>query len=333
MHRLPLTVTLREGAYHIAWQGPLEGARLCASSIPYDPAPAPVCALEAPECTVPFTGLRTYFAVEAGGAPVWAADRAVEIPSVENFRDLGGYPAAGGKTVRWGRFFRSAVVNGLSQAEQATLAGMRIAQVFDFRAAPEADANPDALAEGTRYRNVPAFTHEGLAAKLVEMDLAERMSLIRTREDATPVRAMFTAIYAELPFANAAYRQVFDALDEESCLPLLQHCTAGKDRTGVCSALILLALGVLRETVLEDYLLSAPYRAESNAKLIAYFAAKGASEAALELGTELISVTPAMLNRTLEAIDARYPSIEAFLAAEYAVDAARLARWRALHTI
>lgn len=334
MHQPTLSVTLRDGSYQIRWSGFAEGARLFTSAVPYDPAPTPLGGLTGPEHTVPFAGKRAYFAVQAGEAePVWAAARAVEIPSVENFRDLGGYPARDGRSVRWGRFFRSAALNGLPSGEQAVLAGMRVAQVFDFRAASEAASTPDMLPEGTAYRNVPAFTASGEAARLVEMDLADRMRAIRTRADAEPVRAMFGAVYAELPFANAAYRQVFGALDSESGLPLILHCTAGKDRTGVICALILLALGVPKELVVEDYLLSAPYREAGNRQLLAAFARMGASEAALELAAEMITVTPAMLSRALDAVGERYPAIEAFLAAEYGVDAARISHWRALHTI
>jgi len=293
--------------------------------------------LNGAEHTVPFAGARTYFAVAAGQFQlIWAGDRAVEIPSVENLRDLGGYPAADGRVVRWGRFFRGAALQRMSPMERRVLDGMGVAQVFDLRTEDEAAAAPDVLPEGAAYRATPAFADRGDAGRLLQMDLTSRIQSVRTRADAEPVRRMFHGIYAELPFANLAYRAVLDALDipdGERSLPMLVHCTAGKDRTGVACALILLALGVSRQVVLEDYMLSKPYREESNRRLLAYFAGLGASEAALELAAEMVSVTPSLLNRALDAIGARYPDVNAFFAAEYGADARRLARWRALHTV
>jgi len=332
-----LTVRLLDGKhYRIRWDGPAEGARLFASVTPHDPAPQPLGALSGPEHTAPFTGARTYFAVQAANLPpVWAGDRAVEIRSVENLRDLGGYPAAEGRAVRWGRFFRGAVLRNMPPAELRVLHGLGLAQVFDFRTEGEAADTPYTLPENAVYRAVPAFADRGDAGRLLQMDLTSRIRSVRTPADAEPVRRMFGGIYAELPFANPAYRSVLDALDmpEGRGWPMLLHCTAGKDRTGMGCALILLALGAPREAILEDYMLSKPYREESNRRLLAYFAGLGATEPALELAAEMISVTPALLNRALDAIGARYPDAEAFFAAEYNADARRLARWRALHTV
>jgi protein-tyrosine phosphatase len=277
--------------------------------------------------------------VETGNCtPVWAGDRAVETRSVENLRDLGGYPAANGRTVRWGRFFRGAALpKNMPPEELRMLSNLHLAQVFDFRTEDEAADAPGPLPEGAVYRAVPAFADRGDAGRLLQMDLTSRIRSVQNRADADIVRRMFTGIYAELPFANSAYRTVLDALDmpdgERHGLPMLLHCTAGKDRTGIGCALILLALGAPREVILEDYMLSQPYREESNRRLLAYFAQLGATEPALELAAEMISVTPALLNRALDAIDARYPDLNAFFAAEYDADARRLARWRALHTV
>ena len=335
MQRPILTVRLLDnGHYRIQWNGSLQNARLFVSATPYDPAPTPLGRLDGPEHTVPFAGVRAYFAVIAGNAaPVWAASRSVEIRNVANFRDLGGYSTLDGRSVRWGRFFRSSALHGMSQEEQRVWTGMRIAQVFDFRGEQERIALPDCLPDPAVYRCTPAFTGQGEAARLVSMDMADQLRTIHTRADADPVRAMFRAVYTELAFSSAAYRRVLAALDAEHDLPIVFHCTAGKDRTGVCCALILLALGAPREVIMEDYLLSAPYREESNRRLLAHFAKEGMSDAALELAAEMVTVRPAMLGEALDAIDARYPNLECYFTAEYGADAARLAHWRDLHTI
>ena len=322
--------------YLLTFAGLTGEARLYAGAAPYDPAPAPIAVVSGSGCRVPspLPGARVYFALRTGeGDWVWAADRAVEVCGVENFRDLGGYPAHGGREVRWGRFFRSGRLRRLDEAGRAALAGLGLARIIDFRAVPEAAAQPDELPEGAEYLHVPAFAAGGAAARLVEMDMMEQLLPIRTEGDADAVRRMFASVYADLPFANAAYRRMFESLDDEDRLPMLQHCYAGKDRTGVSCALLLLALGVPREIVLADYLLSGRYRAEVNAQYLARLGEATLSAPAMALAGEMISVAPALLHSALNAIDARYQSFEAFLAAEYGVDAARLSRWRGIHTV
>jgi protein-tyrosine phosphatase len=224
-------------------------------------------------------------------------------------------------------------VCGLTDQGRRALADLRLAQVIDLRAAHEADAFPDELPDGVAYHLAPAIDVDHAAGGLLDMDMLPRLRGVHSDEDAARYDAMFTALYTTLPFGNAAYQRMFDALDAGGALPMLQHCSAGKDRTGVGCALLLLALGASRQTAIGDYMLSNSFRAEINRGYLSAMERAGLSKTAIDLVERMISTSADLIQGTLDAIDARYASFEDFLQAEYRVDAARLARWRAAHTV
>ncbi len=173
--------------------------------------------------------------------------RAWPLQGATNFRDLGGYPGHGGRRVRWRRLFRSEHLGGLTAADHATLAALGLARVFDFRGIDERASTPN---------NLPGVQEHSLA---IEPTVAQRMEAMQAAGQAITVPVM-VALMQELyrglvgPQSHR-YRELFDHL-LASDAPLVIHCTAGKDRTGVAAALILLALGVPVEVVRQDYLLT-----------------------------------------------------------------------------
>ena len=171
--------------------------------------------------------------------------RPVALAGASNVRDLGGWPAAGGR-VRFGRVFRAAALSGLTPADAAALAGLRVRTVCDLRGTAERAAAPSRLA-AVAVHSLPIEPSVGASLR----DILDTRDA--TGEDVlTLMRAAYTA-YA-LDWAHH-YRVVFDLLlDEREAL--LFHCSAGKDRTGFGAALILTALGTPRDAVMTDYLAS-----------------------------------------------------------------------------
>ena len=330
-----LIVTRRADAYCLRYPPQPDGAQLAWSATPYDPRPAPLCAAEgtARWVTSPDPSARVYFALQAQGRTAWAADMLVEIDTIDNFRDLGGYMTDDGRTVKWGCFFRSGVVAGMGETEGTMFARMGIRHILDYRAANEAQRAPDQYPGGARRLAVPAIPAQGSASTLVDMDMATRMRAVRTPQEAEEAYDMFLSLYDILPFGNAAYRQLFAVLDEPEGAPLIQHCSAGKDRTGVGCALLLLALGVDEATVRGDYLLSAVLRTDATRRFTEQMRQADIGPLGEALVARMLTVTPQMLNRALTAIQHRYPSLDAFFEAEYGIDAARRAAWRARYTV
>jgi protein-tyrosine phosphatase len=175
-------------------------------------------------------------------------DRIPALDGALNFRDLGGYRAADGRTVRWNTVFRSGTTHALTPADIAVLEQMGIRYAFDLRSNRERREQPNRLTEITnlsyRYRD-----HDKLPGDI--------RSLLHAKDaKAEDSRRIMLAVYRELPqeFADA-FRSLFNYVADGD-LPLVFNCAAGKDRTGVAAALLLSALGVPRDAVLEDYLLT-----------------------------------------------------------------------------
>jgi protein-tyrosine phosphatase len=177
--------------------------------------------------------------------------RVLPLEGGQNFRDLGGYRTTDGRSVRWGLLYRSGSMHFLTAADQAYLEKLRIRTICDFR--------------DTRERALePAIWPAGHPPQVIEDDYVLDMGGIgRSAPGHTPTaadaKATISGFYPQiLRQFNGQYRRMFDHLLAGDA-PLAFNCTAGKDRTGVAAALLLTALGVPRETVVEDYTLTNRY--------------------------------------------------------------------------
>ncbi len=173
--------------------------------------------------------------------------RVWRLQGTTNFRDLGGYPGHDGRPVRWRRLFWSAHLGGLTTDDQAALAALGLSAAFDFRGLAERDATPNQL---------PGVLQQSLA---IEPSVVQHLQhLLAAGQQATvPMMvALMEDLYRHLINDQAhRFAQLFAHLLQADA-PLVFHCTAGKDRTGVAAALILLALGVPRDVVRQDFLLT-----------------------------------------------------------------------------
>jgi protein-tyrosine phosphatase len=212
-----------------------------------------------------------------------------------NFRDLGGYPGQGGRPVRWRRLFRSDHLAGLTEADKSLLAGLGLAKAFDFRGEAERAA--------VTYE-LPGVTQHSLA---IEPTVVQRLQdLLSSGQALTPERTaeLMTELYRALVNDQAhRFAEFFEQLLQAEG-PVVFHCTAGKDRTGFAAALILLALGVPRDLVLEDYLIT-------NRVFQHPPAAQGGLPA--EVLAVLWRVQPGFLEAALHAVDTDHGGIERYL--------------------
>lgn len=252
------------------------------------------------------------------GTPL-AFDRA------ENFRELGGWPAAGGRTVKHGLFYRCGALCELaSEADRARFEALGIKVICDLRSSGERAAQPDPAFAGVRRHDISAILDEN--GKEVNFD--PNAFLQMDKQALTALGNMLSDFYARLPFDNAAYKAMFAEIRAGE-LPLLFHCSAGKDRTGVAAALILLALGADRETVLRDFMITNTCRPRSQAEYEASYGALVRKHPELQPTMAAMGgVVKENLLATLDAIDAKYPRIEDYFAAELEMTAADLEAMR-----
>lgn len=193
------------------------------------------------------------------------ADRHVLLEGQPNFRDLGGYKTADGRTVKWGQVYRSGELPRLTDADVVRLEDLGIRTVVNFLTPLETEARgADRLPEGVRELSQPiSGGAEGGLAKVV--------SEARQTGDFSKVPVELNAEIHRLMVQEAReqYATLLRQIADPSNRPLVFHCSHGVHRTGTAVAILLATLGVPWETVREDYLLSNEYRKEEIEKRLA----------------------------------------------------------------
>jgi protein-tyrosine phosphatase len=173
--------------------------------------------------------------------------RNLNLTGATNFRDLGGYPTVDGRAVRWRQIFRSNHLGNLTDEDIAVLNGLGLKTAFDFRGAEER------LPFMCRHDGITV--HSLAIEPVTTVALRERLAALG-RLSSEMTREIMQDSYRNYVRGNSdSFRKLFAHLIEDRA-PLVIHCTAGKDRTGFASALILRALGVAEDVILEDYLLT-----------------------------------------------------------------------------
>src|SRR4029079_5527125 len=172
--------------------------------------------------------------------------RHLALQGASNFRDLGGYPTSDGRTTRWRHIFRSNHLGQLTAADVEIVRALGVRSAFDFRGVEERAAGVCVINEiAVHSLPIEPTVVAALRAELAKGRLTAPVALELMRES-----------YRNYVRHNThSFRALFDPLLEDRA-PLVIHCTAGKDRTGFASALILHALGVADEVIAEDYLLT-----------------------------------------------------------------------------
>jgi protein-tyrosine phosphatase len=254
-----------------------------------------------------------------------AHQRLLPLEGGRNFRDLGGYRTADGHTVKWGMLFRSGSMVDLTAQDLGYLNKLGIRTICDYRDRNERKAEPMPWAAGTGP-TIFADDYDGMAVGLMPKDMGKI-----TPETASAIMAKTYPMMLKT-FAPQ-FKRMFGQLLEGNA-PLAFNCSAGKDRTGVSSALLLTALGVPRETVIQDYLLTNQYLPAALAK-----AKTGPSDAT---GKAFMSLPPAVqaafmkadrtyIEAAFKALDAHRGGAMGYLKDELGLDKPQIAKLRALY--
>lgn len=186
-------------------------------------------------------------------AKVNPQNRLVPMEGVENFRDMGGYLTKDGKQVKYGHLYRSSALYYLTEKDKELFRDLGIQVIFDYRDEPEVVKEPDPVLENVQNIRVPAnLTNEEIGNEDIMSDEYKKNLKKEGLAD----------FYKEIAFNNPSYKRLFEVALDDEVESLVHHCAAGKDRTGVGAAMLLMALGVPRESIMEDYLLSTEFLPE-----------------------------------------------------------------------
>jgi protein-tyrosine phosphatase len=219
--------------------------------------------------------------------------RHFDLQGASNFRDLGGYATADGRTVRWRHIFRSNHLGHLSEADIGVVRELGVKHAFDFRGTDERVAAACAVKE-IMVHSVPIepTVVAALRARLQARALSSGDALDIMRESYRGYVRLNTHSFREL-FAHLVNDEV----------PVVIHCTAGKDRTGFACALILHALGVPETTISEDYLLTNRFYRRDPAS---------APDLPDEVRQAIGSVNASFLAAGFETVSERYGDLEGY---------------------
>ena len=247
-----------------------------------------------------------------------------------NFRELGGYEADEGKHVKWGQIWRGIPTCKLtSEADRAKLDALGLRLILDLRSTEEARREPDYVPDGARLVQICGLCAEdGREISFAPDDIA---ALMKGRKENPDGSFFVETMYERMLFGNKAFKELFRAL-EAGETPILFHCSAGKDRTGVVAMLILLALGASDETICADYERTNLCRkAEIEARLAAHADEIARDPRRENFHRSAAGVSPEAAPFVLHTIRAKYGSAENYLEAEYGLTPARLMRLRRMY--
>ena len=174
---------------------------------------------------------------------------------VINFRDIGGLPAYQGRKIRKGCIYRSGGPSRMTDIELEEVRSLGIRTVLDLRAEREILRDPDPEIPGAQM-----LKYSGVIENGKDIDFSPA-GMNQTGEAGWNQLFLLMHYYRKMAYGNKAFQIMFDVLLEEQ-VPILIHCAAGKDRTGVAVMLAMLALGCDDQTILNEYLLSREYRKE-----------------------------------------------------------------------
>jgi len=253
----------------------------------------------------------------------------VPLEGAVNVRDVGGYRSAYGREVIRGRLFRGDSLSQLTSPDLERLDQLGLRAVIDFRTPGEILlSGPDRLPDGVELVQLPVSGG----------DLGSIYELIASGDHDQQRRclgdgraASFMVEINRAFVTDARQREAFGAALRLMCapgrLPLLYHCTSGKDRSGWMTAIVLTALGVPRELVLRDYLLSNDFHRTGYQKL-RFDLVKTGIVADPELLRPIMEQSATYLGAAFEEADRRYSSFDRFLARGLEVTSALLAELR-----
>ena len=250
--------------------------------------------------------------------------RLLPLQGGQNFRDLGGYRTSDGRTTRWGMLYRSGSMHFLTDADYAYLEKRGIRTVCDFRSTSERASEPVSW---------PASA----APNLLFTDYVQDLKNSGLAAGTAPVtgaaaRAMMANLYPTmLVQLNAQYRRMFAELLAGRA-PLAFNCTAGKDRTGVASALLLTALGVPRETVIQDYLLTNRYFDPKKVGASANTMSESLNRMPADVLQAYMAADRSYIEAAFHVIDAHKGGATGYLRDELGLAPADLTRLRRMYT-
>lgn len=259
--------------------------------------------------------------------------KVIPFEKLYNTRDLGGMTGAGGRKIKSGKLIRSGHLYFASENDLAWLSG-RIGLIVDFRNKQEAKEKADPRLPGADYVHLPIIQEMVTGITREEKSFGQIMTeLLHNPEGALAYMEQVYTTFVTNDFAISQYAHFLDLLLQEREGAVLWHCTAGKDRAGFASILVQHLLGVSREDILEDYMMTNQCLVPEVEPLIAMIQKQVHDDSpqvrqVLEI---LFGARKEYLAALYEKIQERFGSFEAFVEQALGIDQEKRARLQEMY--
>lgn len=256
---------------------------------------------------------RLYFGVTGDNLaePIIVSERLIPLQGTLNFRDIGGIPTTDGRVVKWGKMYRSGKLADLTKRDLRYFEQLGIKTILDFRNDIEIEKDPDRYPTSydVLYKQYPIGGKSG--ATYVAYEAKVRSGEVKGSQS----KDLFIELMRQFADSIAQdFKPVLDHLQNKNTIPLLYHCTSGKDRTGFATAMILSALNVDRDIIINDYMMSNFYRFKKikgnlfKAKLVRMDA---------EMLSYVMQVNEDYITAVFKVIDEKHGGIDNYLAEQF----------------
>ncbi|WP_376700428.1 tyrosine-protein phosphatase [Listeria booriae] len=233
-------------------------------------------------------------------------ERTIPLEGCFNFRDLGGYVNTAGKTVRWGKLYRSSLLTNITEKDKDTLEKLGVSWICDLRSTSEIAAKPTPALAHIKNRHIPIGTAKNESTESQKIDIPD---------DHRVYEPLMGESYRVFVQSKDGFREIFNDIIEKEEVPFLFHCTAGKDRTGVLGALLLKLLDVPENTILADYELTNQYADNILGEMQGLVNAFSNSDKKIDLENfrPMAEARPAYLEIAFDEMQKEYGSVDAYL--------------------
>lgn len=239
----------------------------------------------------------------------------IPFKGAHHFRDIGGYRSSDGRRVKWNTFFRGDKLSDLTDEDIEYFKELGIKTILDLRSKKEVNSSPDPVVDGVKYINLSGIPElDDTKDDFDMLSIFNKKSLVDFDGEDFLIKG-----YKSMVFNNSAYKELVDCMENEERLPIIFHCSAGKDRTGFGAALILSILGVPEEKIIEDYLSSNIYRKSINDKIIESVKKLTDNPKHIELLRLMLEVKREFIEASFNSIKDKYGTMDRYLESEYGI--------------
>lgn len=264
---------------------------------------------------------RPYFLIKTKEHQYVIAERTLPVAGMNNFRDMGGYETQSGKTVKWGKLYRSDHIHNATEKGVAYLKTLGIHTIIDYRSDVETQKYPNKqIGDQVKTYQVDPSAHAAeLAAQFQSSKEDEDANLIHeiieqkekgTLVDHSDVVLTQYRTFVDKRESKEAFSKMLHIVADPKAPAVVQHCRGGKDRTGFGSMLVLGILGVKKEDLVQDYLLTAQNRIERNRTKMEGYKKLTSDPIVLDQLYSFIDTKPDFIEESIDTIVNRYGTIE-----------------------